>query len=114
MAMASKCGLMEPATRETGKITELKDLENSPTLMVIYTKETGSMTKPTAMESISTSTVQDMKGTGWMTCSMEWARSPGLTALSTKGNTSQVRSTVAVSIAGMMAQSITVTGKKTK
>ena len=43
--MESRFGLMEHATRATGKITELMALASSRTSMAMFTKETGSMTR---------------------------------------------------------------------
>ena len=55
-----------------------------------------------------------MKDNGWMICSMVMVRNNGPMALSTKENTSQVRSTAAESTAGTTVLGTMVNGKRIK
>ena len=114
MERANSYGRMVHTTKDSGRMVELTDMENSSTQMVIITKEDGKMTKHTATASSYTKMAQSTSATGRMILSMAKAKRCRLTDLTLKASTKKVKSTVEESSAGTTVRSMTVVGSIAK
>jgi len=114
MATVSKSGLMVLNTRDNGKIIEPMEKVNSSTSTEIFTMETGSTIRQMAMEFITISMVPCTKDIGEMTFNTAKEKKAGQMVQSMRDAIWPERSTVKVSIVGMMEASILANGKRTK
>ena len=93
MAMASKCGLIVPSMKASGKTTKQMAMANSYMPMEMYMRVSGRMIKHTEWVTTSTQMGQLTMENGKMINSMERELKLGPTVQSTKDSTMKARNT---------------------
>ena len=111
---APRFGLMEPSTRECGLTTKLMAKVPSGTFTVISILGNGWTIRRMVSEPIHMPMELSTKGFGRMTCSMDGAKSNGLTEASMKATTKMVANTDREATCGQMDRSIQANGLKTR
>ena len=114
MDSVSKHGLMELATKATGKIIELSAKASLCILMEMFTKATGLMTRQTVLEFMFMLMELDTKVCGRMISSMVEAKKVGPMAQFILVNISRGKNTVEVFTVGTTAVNTMVNGLKTR
>ena len=114
MAQGLRYGRMVPSTQVNGKITRLKERENSLMLMEMFMMASGAMTRLMDMEFISTRTEPSIKDFGKMTFSMAWDQKLGKIAVDTRATIAMGASMALGSTNGTMGPSSPETGPKTR
>jgi hypothetical protein len=99
---ASKFGLMDQDTKDTGKPTKPMDMEDLYMLMEMFTKVNGKMIRPMAKELTLMLMAQSMKENGLKISNMDWVLRDGPMVLLTKANTCKERSTEEANSCGQM------------
>ena len=114
MVMESKYGLMEPNTKDSGKITKLKEKELFGMQREMFMTESSKMTKLTDMEFTRMSMAHGMKVIGKMICKKVMVKKYGVTAPSTLVTIKKVKNITMVFTNGLMVLSTRETGMKIK